>query len=168
MVEGITIQNSNWYSDSGPDGMTPGNPSIDGMNGVSTMGGAVRLRNDASPTFRNCVIKDSSRTAGHGGNGACPSGWGGWGGWAHGGGVYVGINGSPLFIKTLFQNCYARGGDGGNGCLTAPGGHGGSWGVEDDPRWDYGPYEPYWKYSGYGGEVYCDVSSTRNLLIAIL
>ena len=65
-----------------------------------------------------------------------------------------------MFVNCLFQNCIIRGGDGGNGCLTSPGGHGGSWGPEDDPRWFFGPYEPYWKYSGYGGAVYCETGST--------
>ncbi|MDO8313519.1 MAG: hypothetical protein Q7T25_16430, partial [Sideroxyarcus sp.] len=162
LVSGITIQDSRWYTWTGCAGgdTACGNPLADGMNGGSWGGGAVQLVGDASPTFRNCIIKDNELLGGYGGNAACPGGDGGWGGYSHGGGVNVGIDGNPLFVNCLFQNCIARGGDGGNGCLSDPGGHGGSWGAEDDPRWDYGPYEPYWKYSGYGGAVYCETGST--------
>jgi len=108
---------------------------------------------------------------------------GGWGGKAYGGAVYCGYNSNPMFENCSFTNCFARGGNGGNGgdgALGDKGGRGGGWEWSDSHEekfanywwdgWEYGdklniiigydPYDayldPYYKYSGYGGAVYCE------------
>jgi len=129
---------------------------------------------NGSPTVKDCVFLNCSVIGGDGGNGnggtgaldgstfAVPGepGHGGWGGWAHGGAVAIGSYADPIFVDCDFIGNFVQGGDGGNGGSRAPayGGHGGSWG---NPlggigyTWEWGPYEEYWFYSGFGGAVYC-------------
>jgi hypothetical protein len=148
----------------------------DGYGGGTCRGAGMQLNGAASPTVRNClfincVARGIHGQTGAGGTGADGySGNGGPGGKAFGGGAYCGQNGSPLFEDCSFINCSARAGDAGNGGSAAPatGGHGGAWGDRNGVWWNewrtlYGaihPLEEYWKYSGYGGAIYCDVNST--------
>ena len=156
VLNGITIANANYGGASGCDCC---GPTGDGGNGGSISGGGIKFLGDASATVKNCRIVGCSVTGGNGGGGG---GDGGWGGYAHGGAVSVGVGGDPQFINCQFLNNFARGGSGGDAaaCGSAPG-RGGSW---DDPLnpwddWDFGPYPEYWKYSGYGGAVYCHEDS---------
>ncbi|MHC4500561.1 MAG: S8 family serine peptidase, partial [Planctomycetota bacterium] len=99
---------------------------------------------------------------------------GGWAGKAYGGAVYIDPNSIPKFVKCTFKDCFARGGDGGDGGNGVfQGGRGGNWewapSIETGPFtfplwfwWDgwfwetfFGPFDDYWKYSGYGGAVHC-------------
>lgn len=135
--------------------------------------------------FSGCWIRGNN--GGQAASG-CPGGDGGWAGWAHGGGASCGIGSKALFVNCRFEDCIAQGGDGGNGGSGTPclGGHGGNWGIKDRYPWwvsnsshlsmpwdewdgwewareqrdgSYGWDEPYWKYSGYGGAVYCGLDS---------
>ncbi len=164
VVDGLTI-NILYYSGDGLDASHESNPSNDGMNGSPIYGGGLRLRNGASPTIRNTVLDRCGAWGGDGGNGDEPFGDGGWGGWAYGGGIYIPSNSRPLIENCKFDRCYVWPGSGGNGNLseTEPG-HGGSWGVPTDPRWDWGPYLPYYRYSGYGGAAFCDTGSTPEFI----
>ncbi|AQT70244.1 Serine protease AprX [Anaerohalosphaera lusitana] len=159
VFNGLTILDAHYISPSGCPGLTPCNPLPDGKNGEPITGGAFEFVEDASATVKNCRIESCSVTAGHGGDGG-QGGDGGWGGWAHGGAAYVGPGGSPKFVNCEFIDNEATGGNGGN---AGNGGvRGGSWDEIHNPwpDWDYGPYIEYWKYSGYGGAVYCDEQST--------
>ena len=166
ILNGITIQNQHWYGVDGCPGKDTscGNEMDDGSNGVSTAGAGIRFYGDASATIKNCIIRNCSITGGNGGKGA-QDGDGGWGGWGRGGAVYVGVAGDPRFINCQFSDNYARGGGGGDAGDGGASGRGGSWDEELNqwPDWDWEPiggYLPYWKYSGYGGAVYCDEDST--------
>ncbi len=160
---------------------TPDGEGVDGYGGGTCRGGGMELYDDASPTVRNCVFVDCAARGYHGANGAGGtgldgySGNGGPGGKAYGGAAYCGLNGSPLFENCSFTNCSAQGGDGGNGGDAAPavGGHGGAWGDNEAPWWDewnalygfiHGPLEDYWKYTAYGGAIYCDTGSTAEFV----
>lgn len=158
VIDGLTIR-GNYANGDGCDGDTDCNPHEDGANGAPHTGGGIRL-NNASPTIRNTVFDRCSSTAGDGGNGGT-GGDGGWGGWSWGGGIYVDTFGSPLLERCSFIECSVNPGSGGNGDLSADSpGHGGTWGIPTDSRWFYGPYQPYYRYSGYGGAVFCDSGST--------
>ena len=92
--------------DSGGDGdRNAGHP--DGYDGRPDMGGAIMIMNGASPTIKNCIIRDNLAHGGDGGNGVSDqtanSGRGGWAGWARGGGVWCGPNSSPTFINCLIE-----------------------------------------------------------------
>ena len=161
-IDGITIT-GNYFTYSGADGCTESNPHEDGMNGGHIDSGGMKLIGDASPTVRNVRFINCSVSAGSGGKGGCTNGDGGWGGWAHGGAIAIGTGGTPIFKNCLFSGNEVFPGNGGDGTGS---GHGGSWGIPDDPRWFYadgrgpnGGYMEYWKYSGYGGAVYCEVDS---------
>jgi predicted outer membrane repeat protein len=126
----------------------------------------------ASPTVRHCIFLNCRVTGTNGTDGVAPAadtyfpwrtGNGGWGSWAHGGAVSCGPDSNPLFIDCIFRGCAAVGGDGGNAANSndaGGAGFGGNWGSEvnapSDQQWDWGPFKPYWKYSGYGGAVYID------------
>jgi hypothetical protein len=74
----------------------------------------------ASPTIKNCVIRNNTITAGNGGNGADAdathnAGRGGWGGWARGGAIYCASDTNPLFVNCVIENNTAQAGNGGNG-----------------------------------------------------
>jgi predicted outer membrane repeat protein len=156
IIDGITIT-GNYVNGDGCDGSTECNPHVDGMNGVPHTGGGIRLQNSASPTIRNTVFDRCSSRGGKGGNGAT-GGDGGWGGWSWGGGIYIDQSSNPYFENVTFRNCSVNPGSGGDGGTNPPG-HGGSWGVPTDPRWHYGPYQPVFRYSGFGGAVFCDQGS---------
>ncbi|MDD5134841.1 MAG: hypothetical protein PHP01_05470 [Phycisphaerae bacterium] len=161
IIDGITIQDAHYFPgslDCGADYAHDPN-SGDGINGLSIDGGAIKIVN-ASPTIRNCRFVRCSALAENACDGEGDYGDGGWAGWARGGAVGI-YNGSPIFKNCDFIDCWVRGSNGGD--ATGRWGHGGSWG---DPNggvwgqvWDFGPYEEYWRYSGYGGAVYCDPNS---------
>ncbi len=158
----------------------PLNAGVDGTGGHvgDAYGGGIELRDIllgtlppgtpcvTSPDIRNCIFINCSANGIHGGDGASSTGeydrnglggWGGWGGAGCGGGAYCGSNSNAIFTNCTFIDCWARGGDGGDGG-DDPHGHGGSWGDPLGP-WEYGPFEDEWKYSGYGGAVYCAADS---------
>ncbi len=133
------------------------------------------LWGDASPDVRNCVFTNCSVRAGHGGDGGTCTGAGdgGWGGYARGGAVNIG-QGNPIFTNCKFLNNTATGGDGGNGS-NDPDGIAGSWDMpEGDPPWlvwhyadglgENGGYMDTWKYSGYGGAVYCETGGSSEFV----
>jgi len=179
IIDGLTIQNSNW------SGISPDPPDYpaDGYNGGSLFGGAMRIYS-GSPTIRNCRFVDCSATGGNGsvgiaGNDDHKRGYdGGWGGKAHGGAVFVDADANPTFIKTTFIGCLARGGNGGNGGAGVDefrDGRGGNWQYAPSIEelwesfsfwdgWEWGPYDDYWMYSGYGGAVYCDDRSSPKFI----
>jgi hypothetical protein len=171
VIRGEQDPSREWHYDPAPQGT-----GVDGYGGGTCRGAGMQLNDAASPTVRNCLFINCVARGVHGQTGAGgtgPDGYsgnGGPGGKAFGGGAYCGQGGSPLFEDCSFTNCSARGGDGGNGGSAAPatGGHGGAWGDNNAVWWNewkqlYGavhPLEEYWKYSGYGGAIYCDVNST--------
>ncbi len=161
IINGLTIRNPTlvrWFS------TTPDGSGMDGYPAGCYDGGGMELLGDASPDVRNCrfegcYVWGSNGTDGNGGvDDRGSPGNGGWAGWAHGGAVSIGYSGRPIFTNCSFIDCWARGGDAGDGADN-PGGHGGTWAEEMWPEdswiWDWGPFQPYWKYSGYGGAVYC-------------
>jgi len=187
IIEGLTIRDAIYWKDyesgllqGGQSGetywATPQGAGADGYGGGTCRGAGMQLNGAASPTVRNCRFVNCVARGVHGATGAGGSGTdgysgnGGPGGKAFGGGAYCGQDGSPLFENCVFINCSARAGDAGNGGSAAPatGGHGGAWGDSNEVWWDdwkqlYGtihPLEEYWKYSGYGGAIYCDTNST--------
>ncbi|MGD8499366.1 MAG: right-handed parallel beta-helix repeat-containing protein, partial [Phycisphaerales bacterium] len=162
VINGFTITNSQlveWWMADPPSGA--GN---DGIPGLAKEGGGMDLVINASPTILNCVFDGCYVWGSHGSNGNNGTdsrgspGNGGWAGPGHGGAVVCRENNRPLFRNCTFINCWARGGDAGN-AGNNPGGHGGNWEEEQyNGRswiWDYGPFLPYWKYTGMGGAVYC-------------
>ena len=156
ILNGITIRDANWY---GGDGGNTKGPTGDGLNGGSLQGGGMFFFEDASATIKNCRFVGCSVSGGNGADGN-QDGDGGWGGWARGGAVYIG-SGDPRFINCEFTDNYVRGGGGGDAGDGGAPGRGGSWDevLNPWPDWDWGPYLEYWKYSGYGGAVYCDEDS---------
>jgi subtilisin family serine protease len=179
IIEGLTISAIYWKDYENGSVIGEQNPSnevhwgiplgsgIDGYGGGTCRGAGMQLNDAASPTVRNCRFVNCEARGIHGATGAGGtgldgySGNGGPGGKAFGGGAYCGLGGSPLFEDCSFINCSARSGDAGNGGSAAPaiGGHGGAWGDNNAVWWEY-PLEEFWKYSGYGGAIYCDVNNT--------
>jgi len=154
-IEGITIQDAHYYAgDVDCSAQWAHGPTGDGYNGFSILGGAMRLYN-ASPTIRNCQFINCSALGTNGCDGTGEAGDGGWAGWAHGGAIGIDETSNPLVKNCNFIDCYVQGGDGGDGVNSTVGGHGGNWGDHTSNRWDFGPYEPYWYYSGKGGAIYC-------------
>jgi predicted outer membrane repeat protein len=193
IIEGLTIRDAIYWKDyeqgiltGAQDSSfqefwaTPQGSGVDGYGGGTCRGAGMQLNGAASPTVRNCLFINCVARGLHGATGAGGSGDDGWGGnggpggKAFGGGAYCGQNGSPLFENCSFTNCSAVAGDAGNGGNAAPatGGHGGAWGDVNGVWWDewrtlYGnihPLEEYWKYSGYGGAIYCDINSTAEFV----
>jgi len=193
IIEGLTIRDAMYWKDYESGNITgeqnpfnelhwatPQGAGVDGYGGGTCRGAGMQLNGTASPTVRNCLFINCQARGIHGANGSGGSGAdgysgnGGPGGKAFGGGAYCGQGGSPLFEDCSFTNCSARAGDAGNGGSAAPatGGHGGAWGDRNGVWWDewrtlYGyihPLEEYWKYSGYGGAIYCDVNSTAEFV----
>ncbi len=156
ILDGISIQDAHYYGgyiDCSPE--EAHGPTGDGRNGGSIFGGAMNLYN-ASPTIRNCQFIDCSALASNGCDGTGNEGDGGWAGWARGGAVAIDSESNPLFKNCAFIDCYAQGSNGMDGAGRR--GHGGNWGDPNDNAyhtWDFGPYQGYWYYSGYGGAIYC-------------
>ncbi len=172
VLNGITLGSPDgWFEWGGPlyDGCSggsndcPTNP--DGGNASPSEGGGIYFYPGASATVKNCVVQNYRVRGGNGGNGGT-DGDGGWGGWGRGGGAYVGVGCSPKFINCQFLNNQAIGGNGGDGGNGVIAGRGGSWDNPENPwpGWNGGPYEPYWKYTGMGGAVYCDQMSVSEFV----
>jgi hypothetical protein len=183
VIQGLTIRDTTYW---GPDLFDPngewieGTPigsGLDGAPGPDTFGAGITLNGRASPTVRYCIFSNCVARGIHGGNGNAgldALGWGGNGGpggKAHGGGAYCGQRSDPLFKNCQFSGCVARGGDGGNGASGSnPPGHGGAWGDKNaDWWWEYPSFygiaiEDFWRYSGYGGAVFCDDESTAEFI----
>jgi predicted outer membrane repeat protein len=154
-IEGITIQDAHYYAgDIDCSEYWAHSENGDGYNGFSLLGGAMRLYN-ASPTIRNCQFINCSATGSDGCDGEGDSGDGGWAGRAYGGAIGIDSTSNPLIKNCNFIDNYVLGGNGGDGVDGDPGGHGGNWGDHTSNRWDFGPYQPYWYYSGKGGAIYC-------------
>jgi len=166
VINGLTMQSAQYGLNT--IWLTPQGSGVDGPGGHigDNFGGGMELIGDASPDIRNCRFVDCAvggihGGAGNGGGDENGSGYGGNGGWpgaAYGGAVSVGFGGNPIFTNCTFINCFARGGDGGtgaNGGTDHSPGHGGGWGDPFAPWWEDGPFEDYWKYTGFGGAAYC-------------
>ncbi|MHC4500063.1 MAG: right-handed parallel beta-helix repeat-containing protein, partial [Planctomycetota bacterium] len=134
IVDGLTIQNCWWQPGiSAADLECPGQ---NGWDGVDSEGGAIRIAAGASPTIKNCIIRDNMMRGGDAREGCGAdethnAGRGGWGGYARGGGVYCGKDSAPTFINCQIIDNHAGGGNGGDGGDEAvPGGlpnYGGNW-----------------------------------------
>ncbi|MFH1615547.1 MAG: right-handed parallel beta-helix repeat-containing protein [Planctomycetota bacterium] len=187
IINGFTLRDFSYFT---PDPLDASGCGVDGYNAGSVYGGALQIGSPwgwswyagllaswewaqpASPTIRNCVIRNTGVNPGNGANGAAgcpgkPGGDGGWPGRAYGGAVYISPNSKPAFINCKIIDCRAEGADGGKGGDAGGGpygGHGGAWGDPNGSWWDYGPFEEYWKYSGLGGGVYCDRASEPNFI----
>ncbi len=146
ILNGFTIRNCGGNIGNSADGTrTPVNHP-DGYDGGSWGGSGIRIESGASPTIKNCIIRDNWLRGGFGGNGVNAdtthnAGRGGWGGYVWGGGVYCGQNSSPTFINCRIINNQALGGNGGNGGNGGSGNlanYGGSWSRDGD--------SPYYVY----------------------
>ena len=101
-----------------------------GMDGAPIGGGGLFIGSDASPTIKNCVIRDFILMAGNAGAGVdlVNGGDGGDGGFAAGGGIYCAPGSAPTFINNTIDNCHVFGGNGGDGAaanIIESGGRGG-------------------------------------------
>lgn len=155
VVEGLTIQNCWWWA--GQIGADLECPGQNGWDGPLAEGGAIRIAGGASPTIKNCIIRDNMMRGGDGREGCGAddthnAGRGGWGGWARGGGVYCGKNSAPTFINCQIIDNEAGGGNGGNGGDEAEDGglpnYGGNWStlsmaVGDPCDWLLPIFPPY-------------------------
>jgi len=169
VLDGITIANTGYGYIPAEDGENPGDP---GGDGGSASGSGVYVASGASPTIRNCIIRDCYVNGGNAGSGAeadatTDAGHGGWGGWARGAGIYVEPFASPTFENCTVTNCTVTGGDGGNGGDFAEdggdAGYGGNW--SNGVLWqEWGYIGDYRFYSGYGGGVYCDSFSSPTFI----
>jgi hypothetical protein len=172
VLNGLTIRGFNLYGGDGFDG-NPDQGYWDGVPGGSVFGSAILCWVNASPTIKNCVITDCTARGGNGGNGADGDdghrngGHGGWPGSAGGAGIACLRDSNPIVINCTFNNCRAyggNGGDGGNGDDDpwGYGGNGGGWYYSYEPYtpYEWGPFEFYTNYTGRGGAVYADKSSS--------
>jgi hypothetical protein len=168
VLNGLTLREFSGRAYDGLDG-DPARGFYDGVPGGDAVGGAVICIWNASPTIKNCIIRDCSIIGGDGGNGAggaapehTDGGHGGWPGRAYGGGMALLYNCSPLILNCTFMNCSVVGGNGGDGGQGAgvpdcgEGGRGGGYYYSDPPGYpyDFGPFDLYTQYSGHGGAVY--------------
>jgi len=196
VLRGITIRGFNTLGYSGLDG-NPSGGFWDGVPGQPIYGAAIQCggpmdipgllgvealwASNASPTIKDCIIRDCNAVGGSGGNGAGGSdphwdgGHGGWPGRGYGGGIACLSNSNPTVINCTFDNCSAiggNGGDGANGSTDAAnygkGGRGGGWYYSTAPSTPYewsgsksraylhdpDDYDFYTEYSGRGGAVY--------------
>jgi len=117
---GFTLENfGGSVLNGGADGNRgAGHPN--GYDGAPVNGSAMILLRGASPTIKNCIIRNNSAVGGDGGNGAAAdathnAGRGGWAGWARGGAIYCAPETNPKFINCLIENNLAQGGNAGNG-----------------------------------------------------
>jgi hypothetical protein len=119
VFSGFTLENFGGTTLNGGNGdRTAGHPN--GYDGAPIHGAAMILLPGASPTIKNCIIRNNSATAGNGGGGVAAdathnAGRGGWAGWARGGAIYCAYDTNPKFVNCLIENNFAQGGNGGNG-----------------------------------------------------
>jgi len=149
ILDGFTIQGPGvlggwWTGGQAPDGEDPGE---NGVDGACLDGLGIIIDSYASPTIRNCIIRDHRIRGGHGGDGVNAdtthnAGRGGWGGWARGAGVYCAAYSSPTFINCQIIDNEARGGNGGfGGDRLEDGGsanYGGNWSTAPGINYDGG------------------------------
>jgi hypothetical protein len=150
VLNGFTIENfgGNWGD--GDDGdRNEGHPN--GYDGAPAEGAGIYIEPGASPTIKNCIIRNNIMNAGSGGNGVGAdqdynAGRGGWGGWAHGAGIYCGPYTNPTIINCTIEGNIAQGGNGGNGGNEAANGgyanYGGNYsreGTELNPVYNFDP-----------------------------
>jgi hypothetical protein len=137
VLNGFTIQNCGGYVGDSLDGGRDVNHP-DGYDGGCWEGAAIIIMPGASPTIKNCVIRNNVVQAGNAGNGenataTANAGRGGWGGWARGGAVYCGPDSRPAFINCQIIDNQAQGGNGGNGgdyvANGGAGNYGGNWSI---------------------------------------
>jgi hypothetical protein len=169
VLNGITIANVGYSQVPADDADTAGEP---GPDGDSSEGGGILVRSGASPTIKNCIIRNCNIIGGNAGAGGnadatTDAGHGGWAGWARGAGIYVASNADPNFINCTITGNTATGGNGGNGGnFTEDGGdagYGGNW--SDGVLWQtWGYIGDYRFYSGYGAGVFCDVNSSATFI----
>ncbi len=119
VLNGFTIENFGGTAVSGAAGDRTGGHS-NGSDGAPIQGSALILLPGASPTIKNCVIRNNTITSGSGGAGAAAdathnAGRGGWSGWARGGAIYCASDTNPLFVNCTIENNIAQAGNGGNG-----------------------------------------------------
>jgi len=182
VLAGITIANGTWYVIDADDGEQPSEEDPaghrDGYDGGWAAGGGIFCGIGSRPTIINCVVRDCYIIGGNAGSGAgaeeeYPAGHGGWGGAAYGGGVYIGRDSSPTFKNCTVRNCTVTGGNGGDGGSSFEqdgvtiwnAGHGGNWSNDFYFPWQaLGKLADYRYYSGYGGGVYCDQSSSPTFI----
>jgi hypothetical protein len=117
VLDGFTITGGTWFRVDATGNVAAGQNGIDGGPAA---GGAVYIDTGASPTIKNCVIRDTtitgaSATAGGNADATVAAGRGGWPGGAYGGGVYVREYASPTFINCTIRDCNVLGGNAGNG-----------------------------------------------------
>ncbi len=120
VFNGFTLENFGGSVINGGGDGNRGNGHPNGYDGAPVNGSAMILLPGASPTIKNCIIRNNSVTGGNGGNGAGAdathnAGRGGWAGWARGGAIYCATDTNPKFINCIIENNFAQGGNGGNG-----------------------------------------------------
>jgi hypothetical protein len=168
VLDGFTITGGTWFIVDATGNVAAGQNGIDGG---SAAGGAVYIGTGASPTIKNCVIRDTTITGGNatdGGNAdaTVAAGRGGWPGGAYGGGVYVQSFSNPTFINCTIRNCTVNGGNAGNGGNSS----GTVFGAADYRDANYGggysnpfqgagnnyliPPQPWWLLRSSGGQPY--------------
>ncbi len=173
ILNGLTIRRFGGQAYSGLDADPAENGYYDGEPGSDAYGAAIWCGlpwgQPASPTIKNCVIEDCTIRGGNGGNGADgdadhpDGGNGGWPGAAYGGGMTIFSGSDPIITNCTFNNCAVIGGNAGDGggAVDDPGGSGGRGGgwyyyYTIPSPWEYGPFEFYTRYGGFGGAVYVD------------
>ncbi|MGA2092683.1 MAG: S8 family serine peptidase [Sedimentisphaerales bacterium] len=169
VLNGITIANCGYGFVPALAATVVGAPGPDGGSGS---GAGIVVDSGASPTIKNCIIRNCNITGGNAGAGGnadatTPAGHGGWGGWARGAGIYVAQYANPTFINCTVRNCTVTGGNGGNGGNFAQNGGdagpGGNW--SDGVLWQtWGYIGDYRFYSGYGAGVFCDANSSASFV----
>jgi subtilisin family serine protease len=168
VLNGFTITGGTWFIVDAAGDVAAGQNGIDGG---SATGGAVYIGAGASPTIKNCVIRDTTITGGNatdGGNAdaTVAAGHGGWPGGAYGGGVYVSGFANPTLINCTIRDCTVIGGNAGNGGNSS----GGVFGAADYRDANYGgsysnpfqgvgnnyliPPQPWWQMSSSSGQPY--------------
>jgi len=157
-----TIQNCKFDECTATGGNgAPGDPGVDGHNagfdggwGGYAYGGAVYCGYNSNPTFTDCSFTNCYAAGGDGGNGGNGIN-----------GQHGGRGGSWEFSPSeetgpfTFPNWYWW--DGWEYALYGPDGAPGYFDL--NPPYD-GQFRDYWKYSGYGGAVYCENESSPKFL----
>jgi len=119
ILNGFTIEGFGGFWADGDNGdRSIGHPN--GGDGTPGLAAGIIIDAGASPTIKNCVIRNNFTVAGNGGNGVGAdnlnnAGRGGWAGWAHGAGIYCGPYSNPKLINCRIEDNSAYGGNGGNG-----------------------------------------------------
>ena len=133
----------------GHDGHSVG---YDGGYAGYAYGGAVYCGYRSSPTFENCTFTNCRAIGGNGGNGGTGAN-----------GAQGGRGGNLMFSEAIEQTIR----------LWWDGWEWGPFDAEGNPRETFGTslgqstrgyFDDYWKYSGYGGAVYCEYYSSPRFI----